>query len=50
MLGSEDHIEHVRYRAVFTREQCIDPTIPYDPETKGWKCQECVRIDSWKGV
>jgi import inner membrane translocase subunit TIM44 len=50
VLGKEDHIEHVRYRVVFTKDQCVDSKIPLNPRTKGWRCQECIKIDSWSGI
>ncbi|KAL3895838.1 MAG: hypothetical protein SGCHY_004457 [Lobulomycetales sp.] len=47
--GSEDNIEHARWRMVWTRDQCADPTIPLDRVTMGWRVMECVKIDSWSG-
>lgn len=79
MLGREDRIEHVRYRAVFTMDTFVEKskdeedTLKGDENeeeseelrvkraekikteedllnlTGGWRCQECIRIDSWEG-
>lgn len=50
VVGDEDHIEHARYRMVFTKEQCVDPSIMINPRTNGWKAIEAVKIDSWAGI
>lgn len=47
VLGSEDHIEHARYRIVFTKDQCSDPTLPINPKTNGWRAIEAIKVDSW---
>jgi import inner membrane translocase subunit TIM44 len=49
VLGSEDNIEHARYRMVWTRDQCVDPTIAVNARTFGWRVVESVKVDSWSG-
>lgn len=48
-LGSEDNIEHARYRMVWTKDQCIDPTLPVNVKTLGWRAIEALKVDSWSG-
>ncbi|KAI8609006.1 hypothetical protein BC830DRAFT_1071378, partial [Chytriomyces sp. MP71] len=40
-LGAEDMIDSARYVIAMTKDQCLSPDIPVDPETLGW------RVISW---
>ncbi|KAI8820352.1 hypothetical protein BJ741DRAFT_715758 [Chytriomyces cf. hyalinus JEL632] len=40
-LGAEDMIDRARYVIAMTKDQCLAPDIPIDPETLGW------RVISW---
>ncbi|KAJ3006190.1 UNVERIFIED_CONTAM: protein translocase subunit, partial [Siphonaria sp. JEL0065] len=40
-LGSEDTIDSATYAIAITKDQCLSPEIPIDPETLGW------RVISW---
>ncbi|KAI9340489.1 hypothetical protein BDR26DRAFT_911686 [Obelidium mucronatum] len=40
-LGSEDTIDSAVYAIAITKDQCLSPEIPIDPETLGW------RVISW---
>ncbi|KAJ3121955.1 protein translocase subunit [Nowakowskiella sp. JEL0407] len=46
-LGKEDNIVSSGWVIVFTKDQCIDPTIPVNPNTNGWRVLEAAKMDSW---
>ncbi|TPX30296.1 hypothetical protein SmJEL517_g06117 [Synchytrium microbalum] len=49
-LGSEDQIMHAAYAMVLTKDQVLDPTIPVNPRTNGWRITEMVKQDSRQGL
>ncbi|KAJ1530138.1 protein translocase subunit [Nowakowskiella sp. JEL0078] len=46
-LGKEDNIVSSGWVIVFTKDQCVDPNIPVNPNTNGWRVLEAAKTDSW---
>ena len=46
----QDNIEHATYAAVFTRDQVLDPMIPMNPRTKGWRVVDMAKHFARQGL
>ncbi|KAI8815285.1 hypothetical protein BJ742DRAFT_783043 [Cladochytrium replicatum] len=50
VLGREDKIEHSAWVIVFTKDQCIDSSLPLNPKTNSWRVLEILKADSWESL